>query len=213
MLTMRKLHLLVCLISLIIFFIPFNSVQAAICAFRDPDRDVYRLFPEATGYKSIFTEIDGKNRLVIEEALGQPLDINDIGIHTLYIVLKDTMPIGFIHAHGTLGRYGNVEVIWAFNLNGSIKDYIIQRSREKKTKELESEEFRKQFRGKKLGDPFMLGNSKEINIQFIQPPEGAEKESSIIAYGAKTVLILGKYLFQEEIEKAVKEAGEQYSNK
>lgn len=206
MLLVRKSRLLICLISSLIIFTPFNLSWAAICAFRNPDRDVYRLFPDATNYRSVFTELDENNRGIIEKALGQYIILSDIGTHTFYVILKGERPIGFIHPHAELGTYGNVEIIWAYNLDGSIKDYIIQRSREKRTRELESKDFRNQFKGKRLGDIFTLGKSKNINPEFIKPVEGAEKESSIIAYGAKKVLILNKYLFQETIEKAREEA-------
>lgn len=206
MLRVRKSRLLVCLISAAVAFTLLNSSWAAVCAFRNPDKDVYLLFPDATNYRSVFAELNEKNRGVIEEDLGQSLDLNDIGTNTFYVILKGERPIGFIHTHAIWGTYGNVEVIWAFNIDGSIKDYIIQRSRERKTKELESEDFRNQFKRKKLGDPFTLGKSKNINPEFIKPVEGGEKESSVIAYGARKILILEKYLFQETIEKAREEA-------
>jgi len=126
--------------KIVLFFavllITGSQVQAAICVLRNPDRDVFVLFPEATNYKAFYADLDNSNRKIIEGKLGQPLDINDVGTHTFYVILKNAVPVGFIHARAEWGKYGNVEVIWAFNLDGTIKDYMIQRSREMGTKEI-----------------------------------------------------------------------------
>ena len=174
-----------------------SQVQAAICAFRNPDRDVFILFPEATNYKATYRDLDKSSRKSIEGKLGQPLDLNDVGTHTFYVILKDTVPVGFIHARAEWGTYGNVEVVWAFNLDGTIKDYMIQRSRETGTKEIKKEEFRSQFSGKKRGDSFTIPNTKKINVNFIKPVEGFQKMSSLIAYSASKTLLLNYVIFRE----------------
>ena len=194
------------LLVVIALFFSFDTAIAAICALRVPDRDVYRLFPQATGYKSVVAELDKKGREEIEELLGQSLELNDIGIFTFYIILKEDLPIGFIHPHAERGTYGNVEIIWAFNLDGSIKDYLIQRSRERETRELKSEEFRSRFRRKRLGDPFTITNSRDINPDFIRPINGRKRPSSIIAYGAKKILTIDNFLFGEVMKAAREKA-------
>ena len=172
-----------------------THLQAAICAFRNPDRDVYILFPEATNYKAHYRNLDKSKRKIMEDKLGQTLDINDVGTHTFYVILKDTVPIGFIHARAEWGAYGNLEVIWALNLDGTIKDFMVQRSREKGTKEIQGEAFREQFKNKGLGDKLVLPNTKKINIQVIKPVEGYQKTSSLIAYSAYKTLMFNQVLF------------------
>lgn len=54
-----------------------------------PNYDVYILFPEATGYRSIIKILDSVGKKRIEEFLGQPLDYDEGGEHTLYLILKD----------------------------------------------------------------------------------------------------------------------------
>ena len=176
-----------------------SGLQAAICALRNPDRDVYVLFPEATNYKAFYRDLDKGKRKIIEDKLGQYLDINDVGTHTFYVILKNTVPIGFIHARAEWGTYGNVEVIWAFNLDGTIKDYMIQRSREKGTGEIKKKEFRTQFNGKKLGDVFVIPGSRKINSNLVKPIEGYKKISSLIAYSAYKTLLLNYVIFKEII--------------
>ena len=175
-----------------------TSAQQAMCVFRSPDRDVFSLFPEATNYTSVFGKIDRSNRKALEKKLGHRIGINDIGIHTLYVILKKDAPIGFIHARGEWGTYGNIEIIWAFNLDGSIRDYRIQRSREKGTALIQESGFREQFAGLKLGDPITNGE-KAMNTELLQPIAQHIKISSIMAYSAKKTLILNKYVFGNAI--------------
>lgn len=183
-------------------FVSFDICEAALCALRNPDRDLKVLFPEATGYKSVPKDIDREAEAKIEEELGHQLDFSDIGIHTIYIALKGTKPIGLLHPHAERGTYGTIEIIWAFTIEGKIKDFLIQRSREKNTKDLISDEFRGQFIGKTEGFPFTIGDNKEINTEFLNPAKGPLKGSSVVAYAAKKVLLYNKYIFHREIREA-----------
>ena len=203
----NKLILKTFLFTLVLFFaLPKNS-EASLCAFRNPDRDVYILFPEATGYRLIMKALDSEGKKKIEGFLGQPLDYDESGKHTFYLILKSEEIIGIIRPHAERGRYGIVEMVWAFTLDGKIIDFIIQRSRERGTRKLRSEEFHKQFRDKRLDDPFTIQQSKEINTSFINPVIEASKVSSIVAYSAKKNLFLYKYFFPEYIKKSEKGNG------
>ena len=189
----KKLALVLALIFIIFFTVDSFS---AVCVFRFPDRDVYKLFPKATNYKSVITKIDKVTKQKIEDFLGQPLDADETEL-TFYEIYKGKELIGMIHPHAERGEYGTIEVVWAFTLEGKIIDFVIQRDREKKGKELNGPTFRKQFSGKSLKDPFTNGSSKEINTKLLTPVKEADKGSSAIAYGAKKTLTFYKYLFQE----------------
>lgn len=189
----KKLALVLALIFII--FLTVDSFSA-VCVFRFPDRDVYKLFPKATNYKSVITKIDKVTKQKIEDFLGQPLDADETEL-TFYEIYKGKELIGMIHPHAERGEYGTIEVVWAFTLEGKIIDFVIQRDREKKGKELNGPTFRKQFSGKSLKDPFTNGSSKEINTKLLTPVKEADKGSSAIAYGAKKTLTFYKYLFQE----------------
>lgn len=191
-----------------------ESSEAALCAFRNPDRDVYVLFPEATGYRSVIKILDKKMQEKVEEYLGQKLDFDEIGEHTFYLILKDKDVIGMIRPHAERGKYGIVELVWAFTLDGKIKDYKVQRSRERSTDKIKREEFRRQFRDKTLKVAFTETNSKKINSTLFKVPEKSENVSSIIAYSAKKNLFLYKLFFPEynkDIEEDPKEKSRQNS--
>jgi len=187
---MRLLTILITILCIIASL--QNNAEAALCAFRNPDRDTYKLFPQATGYKSVIKIITTKEKKKIEDFLGLPLDYDEGGEHTFYLVLKDEEVIGIIRPHAERGKYGIVEIVWAFTPDGKIIDFIIQRSRERSSDTLKSEKFRKQFRGKSLKDTFTAYGSKGSKIK-----EGEISSSSIIAYSAKKNLFLYKYFFNK----------------
>jgi hypothetical protein len=184
----------VIVLSLAIYF-PLSSF-AAVCVFRFPDRDVYKLYPKATNYKSVLKKVDKTAKGKIEALLGQSLEADETEL-TFYEVYKSKDLIGIIHPHAERGEYGTIEVVWAFTPDGKIIDFTIQRDREKKGKELNSPAFRKQFTGKDINFPFTVEKSREINSKLIKPVNGAEIGSSAIAYGAKKTLAFYEYLFQE----------------
>ena len=172
------------------------SAFAAVCVFRFPDRDVYKLYPKATNYKSVLKTIDKDAKPKIEALLGRPLDPDETEL-TFYEIYKGKELIGMIHPHAERGEYGTIEVVWAFTPDGKIIDFTIQRDREKKGKELNGPEFRKQFAGKDIESPFVLEKTRQINTKLIKPVEGADQGSSAIAFGAKKTLAFYKFLFQE----------------
>ncbi len=184
----------VIVLSLAIYF-PLSSF-AAVCVFRFPDRDVYKLYPKATNYKSVLKKVDKTAKGKIEALLGQSLEADETEL-TFYEIYKSKDLIGMIHPHAERGEYGTIEVVWAFAPDGKIIDFTIQRDREKKGKELNSPAFRKQFTGKDINFPFTIEKTREINSKLIKPVDGAEKGSSAIAYGAKKTLAFYKFLFQE----------------
>ncbi|MCH8330900.1 MAG: hypothetical protein IH946_05900 [Bacteroidetes bacterium] len=179
--------------AFLIIFSTINISQAAICSLRNPDRDIYQLFPGATGYEIVYGNIVNNSDICnkLEEELGKQLSLNDIGTHTFYVIMNESTPIGFIHARAEWAKYGNVEIIWAFNLDGSIKDYKIQRSREKGTLKVMEPAYRKQFIGKKKGDSF-----------DVEPIQDCEVISSAILISAKKTLLVNSYVFYASIQKA-----------
>ena len=192
---MKYLIIFVAAFSLIFSF--GSDSRAALCAFRNPDRDTYKLFPQATGYRSVIKTMDAKAKKAVEAFLGQPLDYDESGEHTFYLVLKGEKVIGVIRPHAERGKYGIVEMIWAFSLDGKIIDFLIQRSRERGTDKLKRDEFRGQFRGKDINSPFTVPGTKEINVKLIKPPQEVIVASSVIAYSAKKNLFLYRYFFPE----------------
>ena len=195
----RTPDILSVMLFMAILFVFIDNAKAPPCVLRTPDMDVYVLYPEATGYKAVFRGVSPQIQSEIERFLGEPLGYGEKGTHCIYLVLKDDKPIGFIHPHSEPGKYGSIEILWAYTLEGKIKDFIIQRSREPKTNELRLNSFRSQFRGRSLTEPFVFPMINEINRDIIVPVKGAEEVSYIIAYSAVKVGAFRKFVFFEII--------------
>ena len=126
---MKRNTLLVVLFILLIV----GTAYAANCALRNPDRQIYEIFPEATSYRTVVAVVDDKQVAKVKEQYGLDLPFTDRGKHSLYIVMKDGIPIGFVHARVEVGVRGSVELVWAIDLDMRIRDFRVQRSREKHT--------------------------------------------------------------------------------
>lgn len=129
------------------------------CDLNDPDRDVKRLFPESTGYKTIYVSIDrkGGRELLrrVEERLGdvfkglyETIDVP----YTMYHVLKDGEIIGYIHGVNQKGRYGGIQVFLALDTRGNIRGFYFQKLTSRHGALLRAPEFGKQFQGLNLND-------------------------------------------------------------
>src|SRR5512138_3856197 len=96
------------------------------CDLNDPDRDVRRLFPESTGYKTLYVSIahQGGDEMLrrIEARLGDKFkglyETADVP-YTLYQIFKGTTLIGYIHGVNQKGEFGGIQVFLALDLEGN----------------------------------------------------------------------------------------------
>jgi hypothetical protein len=129
------------------------------CELNDPDRDVKRLFPDSTGYKTLYVSVaqKGGDALLrkIETRLGDSFkglyETADVP-YTMYQVLKAEDVIGYIHGVNQKGQYGGVQVVLALDLGGTIKAFYFQKLTNQYAKLLRDPEFGKQFIGLNLLD-------------------------------------------------------------
>ena len=116
------------IILLSVWMTPANSV--AFCALRDPVKKIYKLFPKANSYRSITHKIDKNIQQQVKQQLPFTLQQDELGQHTVYIALNKKTPIGLIHARSEVGLWGLVEIVWAFDFQMNIVDFMFQRCRE-----------------------------------------------------------------------------------
>lgn len=135
-------------------------LRAAVgCELNDPDRDVKRLFPASTGYRTIYASIrrQGGDELLarVERRLGDRFrglfETADVP-YTLYRVLKGRDTIGFIHGVNQKGRYGGIQAFLAVSPEGRILSFYFQRLTNNDARPLRGEEFGRQFAGLDLAD-------------------------------------------------------------
>jgi hypothetical protein len=129
------------------------------CDLNDPDRDVKRLFPESTGYKTLYVSIaqkGGEDLLrQVEERLGDHFqglyETVDVP-YTMYQVFRGRELIGYIHGVNQKGQYGGIQVFLALDLEGTIRAFYFQKLTSRQAKVLRDPEFGNQFVGLSLKD-------------------------------------------------------------
>ena len=140
--------------------IPAKLLFAAVgCDLNDPDRDVARLFPGSTGYKTNYVSIDQKGGPAllaqVEDRLGDKFQglFETIDVpYTLYEVFKGKEKIGYIHGVNEKGQYGGIQVFLVLDLDGVIKNLYFQKLTSRYGKELRDPKFGEQFAGLTLKD-------------------------------------------------------------
>jgi hypothetical protein len=129
------------------------------CDLNDPDRDVARLFPESTGYKTLYVSVvqKGGDPLLakIEKRLGDKFhgiyETIDVP-YTIYEIFANKKKVGYIHGVNQKGQFGGIQVFLSLDLEGRIKAFYIQKMTSKYAGKLRDANFGKQFLGLTLKD-------------------------------------------------------------
>lgn len=171
------------------------------CDLNEPDKDVKRLFPGSTGYKTVTLEVRkvGGNQLLakIEEKLRDNLH----GLYetidepyTIYRIYANNKQIGYIHGVNQKGIYGGIQIFLALDLNQRIKEFYIQKMSGQYAGKLRDAEFGKQFVGFTLADfeqfdfKSLKGTGRAAEIKNPAPEAGYDFK--YILRGTKKNLIL-----------------------
>jgi hypothetical protein len=169
-----------------------QTAAGANCSLRNPDRQIYEIFPDATSYRSIVANVDERVKPVIEAALGSSVSFNDLAKHTIYVVLKNDVPLGFIHPRSEIGRHGTVELVWALDLDLRVRDFRVQRCREKHATVVEDEAFRRRLLGCDHHGlrEFLTDSNTRIDAAKLSVPADAEPiVQTALLCEAKTLII------------------------
>jgi hypothetical protein len=129
------------------------------CDLNDPDRDVARLFPGSTGYKTVYVSIDRKGGepllAKVEERLGDKFhgiyETIDVP-YTIYEIFANKKKVGYIHGVNQKGQFGGIQVFVALDLEGIIKAFYIQKMTSQYAGKLRDAKFGRQFIGLNLKD-------------------------------------------------------------
>lgn len=145
-------------------------VLADVCVWRDPERTMVKLFPEATDYETITISMKPETIAQVEKVLGAPLEEDEKHEFNFYELkaLRDGKPstLGYAIALAGKGEYGAIEIVIGIDQKDKILAAYLQRSREKNRKELEDILAKVAGHGTKM--KLALGNltkSQEV-IQF-----------------------------------------------
>lgn len=171
-----------------------QNVYAAVgCTLNDPDRDIKRLFPTATNYKTEFITIkehDSKELAKeIETKLKDKLEPTYESIdvpYAYYTILNKKETIGYVHGVNQKGMYGGMQLILATDSNGMIIDFYYQKISSPESKKFRDKEFTKQFKGLTLADFYKNDMTKKIK----NPSEKNAQDYLATLRGIKKNLIL-----------------------
>jgi len=199
---------LILLTTALIAFESSGLMAAVGCDLNDPDRDVKRLFPESTGYKTLYVSIakKGGEPLLreIEARLGDRFKglYENIDVpYTMYRIYKGADVIGYIHGVNQKGHYGGIQVFLALDLEGTIKAFYVQKLTSKGAKAFRDEAFGRGFTGLGLKDFFRYDpvSGKETppgKIGAIRnpAPESADDFAAILRAVKKNLILVDEFL-------------------
>ena len=196
---MRK----ICFLTAALILYSVTLFAAVGCDLNDPDRDVRRLFPSSTGFKTVYVSIaeKGGDELLtkIEDRLGDKFkglyETKDVP-YTIYEIFQGKNKIGYIHGVNQKGTYGGIQVFLAFDVNGEIKGFYIQKLTSNKASLFRKELFGAQFLGLSLKE-FYAYNVAEARFKVMagapaikNPDPSSDADFRSIMRGVKKNLIL-----------------------
>ena len=153
---MRAKAFLMLLLVLIGYGVAWGAVG---CDLNDPDRDVARLFPESTGYKTHYVSIDRKGGQPLLAKIEMRMGDKFHGIYetidvpyTIYEIFAQKKRIGYIHGVNQKGQFGGIQVFVVLDLEARIRGFYIQKMTSKYAGKLRDANFGKQFIGLTLKD-------------------------------------------------------------
>jgi hypothetical protein len=187
---MKKMFKILPVFAMLVLF--SNSAWAAVgCSLNDPDRDVKRIFPDSTGYKTTFVTIKERGgdslKNKIEDKLQDKLEpvYESIDVpYSFYTVLKDKDTIGYIHGVNQKGKYGGMQLIIATDTKAKIINFYYQKMSSPEAGNFMDSKFTSQFNGLTLDD-FMEGN-----LSISDPSRNSPEDYRATLRGLKKNLIL-----------------------
>lgn len=188
------------------------SYSAVGCDLNEPDRDVKRLFPDSTGYKTKYVSIDKTGGQPLLKKIETRLGDNFKGLYetidvpyTLYEIYKNDKIIGYIHGVNQKGTYGGIQVFLAFDTKMTIDSFYVQKLTSRKAKEFRTPEFAAQFKGLTSDDFEKYDVAKHFSkpdgkVSKIKNPavEASDDFYSILRAVKKNLILTDEFIFKNK---------------
>lgn len=154
------------------------------CPWREPENDLKKFFPNATGYK-VETRILSGLRLELAARLGRAPTGDENALH-VYTVSQEQTPLGVVLTRRVKGALGAIEIVVAVNTNQQVCGLRLQRLREPEASAaiLQSSRWLRSFDGQRADSPWRLGQ----DIPAV--PADAQTSAAAIVDGVRSSLIL-----------------------
>ena len=180
-----------------VIFASSTCFAAVGCTLNDPDRDVKRIFPQSTGYKTEFITIEEtggeKIKEEIEKKLGDKFDnvYETIDVpYAYYAILKGKEVIGHVHGVNQKGFYGGMQLILGTDPGGKIIGFYYQKISSPEAAKFRGKAFKDQFIGLTLAD-FYKSEDPNSKVAAIKDPSlKSHEDFKATIRGAKKNLIL-----------------------
>jgi len=204
---MKKFLLLVCLV------LTTRIALAAVgCDLNDPDRDIARLFPTSSGYKTVYLSIKTSGGEAMLRRVEQRLGDSFHGLYetievpyTLYEVYKGKEKIGYVHGVNEKGDYGGIQVFLSLGTDGAIQSLYIQKLTSRAAKELRSRPFGAQFEGLRLKDfrnyhpaSGQIPESGPLSTLKNPAPAAGKDFEHVLRAVKKNLILMDEFVFSKE---------------
>lgn len=170
------------------------------CDLNDPDKDVKRLFPGSTGYKTSYRSLQkegGKALLTqIENRLGDKFSglYETIDVpYTLYTIYNGKTKVGYIHGVNQKGYYGGLQIFLSLDNQGTITNMYFQKISSKKAASFKASTFTSLFKGLSMKDFAsydVVQLSGKGKVAAIKNPAPGDTDFAAILRGVKKNLVL-----------------------
>lgn len=186
------------------------ALGAVGCDLNDPDRDVARLFPDSSGFRTYYASIDKRGGEPLLRKVEQRLGDRFHGLYetidvpyTIYEVTSGKKKIGYIHGVNQKGQFGGIQVFVALDMEGNIKAFYIQKMTSQWAKKLRDPKFGRQFIGLTLKDfePYEpvtgRGSGKVVEIHNPAPEAETDFRAALRAL-KKNLVLMDEFVFSTE---------------
>jgi len=207
--------IIACLFTLTLYTAAWGAVG---CDLNDPDRDVARLFPESTGYKTVYTSIQkkGGEKLlsIVETRLGDKFhgiyETIDVP-YTIYEIFANKKKIGYIHGVNQKGQFGGIQVFLVLDLEGTIRGFYIQKMTSQYAAKLRDVKFGKQFVGLTIKDFSrydVISGKSSGKVEAIKNPAPEAETDFMAALRAtkKNLILMDEFVYSAEASPSAQEA-------
>ncbi len=151
--------------------LPVSAEETFICVWRNPERTMTRLFPDAKDYRTVIKDISKEQLTEIEKRIGtEVLPGQRKQFQFFEMINASGEIIGYTSAITQKGEFGAIEFVFGMNSKYEIIGIYIQRARER-NREFKAPDFLNSFVGKGVStvktiiDP--LGDNGNIGTKAV----------------------------------------------
>ncbi|NRA53313.1 MAG: hypothetical protein HRU23_04160 [Gammaproteobacteria bacterium] len=192
------------ILFILLFILQPQAYGQAYCSLRDPVAQIRELYPQKTNQLSIVKTVDAHTRNQVKLALpSNDLHFSELGRHTLYVVMKNSQALGYIHVRSEQSKWGLVEIIWAMDKDLKIKGFACQRCRSPNRKMIENERFKNVFIGKNFQDlkTLLSHDGVTANKVLLDKAKDAPELANVVLRSALKTLLITDILWGEELKR------------